>query len=127
MFGARAECYDSGDDVVAPSRRRETRARRRRYILARKDTEDGPLVIMSPTDSLWYKMYVKNFNILEDDLLQTKFRTRFRLPYNAFLELAEKVKKDDRFARWCGPKYNNKRVSPVELLLLGSLCYLGRG
>ena len=130
MFGAgaRGESYDSGDDFVPPwRRRREAAARKRRYILARKDTEDGPLEIMSPTDSLWYKMYVQNFHILEDDLLQSKFRMRFRLPYNAFLELAEKVKKDDRFARWCGPKYNNKRASPVKLLLLGSLRYLGRG
>ena len=32
-----------------------------------------------------------------------------------------------RFARWCGAKVNNKMSSPIELLVLGSLRYLGRG
>lgn len=120
------ESDDSGDSVVPP-RHAEKRTRTRRYILARKDTEDGPLEILSPTDSLWYKLYVQNFYILEDDSLQSKFRMRFRLPYSAFIELVEKVEKDDRFARWCGPRYQNKASSPVKLLLLGSLRYLGRG
>jgi hypothetical protein len=31
------------------------------------------------------------------------------------------------FHRWCGHKSNNKQVSPIELLVLGSLQYLGRG
>ena len=70
-------------------------------------------------------MYVQNFHILEDDLLQSEFRTQFRLPYNAFHELAEKVSLDDQFVWWCGPKYHNKSISPVMLLLLGFLSYLG--
>jgi hypothetical protein len=32
-----------------------------RGVLARKDTEDGPLEIILPEDSLWYKAYVSNF------------------------------------------------------------------
>ncbi len=32
-----------------------------RGVLARKDTEDGPLEIILPVDSLWYKAYVSNF------------------------------------------------------------------
>jgi hypothetical protein len=43
------------------------------------------------------------------------------------LELVEDVRSNDLFDRWCGFKSNNKKVSPVELLLLGSLRYLGRG
>ncbi len=31
------------------------------------------------------------------------------------------------FDRWCGYKPNNKQSSPIELLVLGSLRYLGRG
>ena len=34
---------------------------------------------------------------------------------------------DPLFDRWCGNKRNNKKSLPVELLLLGSLHYLGRG
>ena len=31
------------------------------------------------------------------------------------------------FDRWCGHNLNNKQASPIELLVLGSLRYLGRG
>ena len=31
------------------------------------------------------------------------------------------------FKRWCGYKKGNKQVSPLELLILGELCYLGCG
>jgi hypothetical protein len=41
--------------------------------------------------------------------------------------LCDLVASNDIFDRWCGQKYKNKTVLPVELLVLGSLCYLGRG
>jgi hypothetical protein len=37
------------------------------------------------------------------------------------------VCKDKLFGRWCGFKKNNKKVLPVELLVLGTLHYLGLG
>ncbi len=37
------------------------------------------------------------------------------------------VQSNELFDRWCGYMSNNKKVSPVELLVLGSLHYLGRG
>ena len=43
------------------------------------------------------------------------------------LELVQQVQSNELFDRWCGSKSNNKKVSPVELLVLGSLRYLGRG
>ena len=39
----------------------------------------------------------------------------------------QQVQSNELFDRWCGSKLNNKKVSPVELLVLGSLRYLGRG
>ena len=39
----------------------------------------------------------------------------------------EDIRSNDLFDRWCGYKSNNKKVSPVELLLLGLLRYLVRG
>jgi len=51
----------------------------------------------------------------------------FRLPYPQFLELVEDICSNDLFDQWCGYKSNNKKVLPQELLLLGSLRYLGRG
>jgi len=56
-----------------------------------------------------------------------KFRNRFRLPYPSYKDLLHQIKSDNRFERWRGHKWNGKKSSSVELLLLGSLRYLGRG
>ena len=97
------------------------------FVYARWDTEDGPLEIIPPEESMWYKFYVLNFFITQDAKLAKAFRNRFRLPYPQFLELVEDIRSNDLFDQWCGYKSNNKRVSPVELLILGLLRYLGRG
>ena len=106
---------------------KKKKTRTQRYIYARRDTEDGPLEIIPPTKSLWFQFYARNFYINEDAKLQKEFRSRFCLPYQQYLELVKQVKSNELFDRWCGVKYNNKKVSPVELLLLGTLQYLGRG
>jgi len=81
-----------------------------------------------PEDSLWYKAYVSNFLMLEPELsMAKKFRERFRLPYPNFLQLVVSVSKSELFDGWCGHKRNNKQASPIELLVLGSLRYLGCG
>ena len=43
------------------------------------------------------------------------------------MELLQWIRDDTRFARWCGAKVNKKMSSPIELLVLGSLRYLGCG
>jgi hypothetical protein len=85
------------------------------------------LEIIPPEESTWYKFYVRNFYITQDTKLAKAFRNRFRLPYAQYLQLVEDIRSNDLFDRWCGYKSNNKKVAPVELLLLGSLRYLGRG
>ena len=65
--------------------------------------------------------------MLEDTSLRAKFRTWFRVPYAFFLELLQWIRDDARFARWCGEKINNKMSSPIQLMVLGLLRYLGRG
>ena len=72
-------------------------------------------------------MYVSNFYLIENQKMQSKFRARFCIPYDNFRELVHWVTIDPLFDRWCGKKCNNKRSSPVELLVLGLLRYLGRG
>jgi hypothetical protein len=81
-----------------------------------------------PEDSLWYKAYVRIFLMLEpESFMAKKFRERFRLPFPNFLQLVASVSGSELFDRWCGYKGNNKQSSPIELLVLGSLRYLGRG
>jgi len=72
-------------------------------------------------------MYVSNVLILSDARMLEKFRMRFRLPYPSYLELVEAVRCHSIFDRWCAHKKNGKKSSPVELLVLGALRYLGRG
>ena len=78
-------------------------------VYAQRDTEDGPLEIIPPKDSMWYKFYVRNFYINQDAKLAKAFHNRFRLPYPQFLELVEDVRSNDLFDQWCGYKSNKKR------------------
>jgi hypothetical protein len=115
------------DNAVDADAHRVPKMRTQHFVYARQDTEDGPLEIIPPEESMWYKFYVRNFCINQDAKLAKAFRNRFHLPYPQFLELVEDIRSNNLFDQWCGYKSNNKKVLPVELLLLGSLRYLGRG
>ena len=114
-------------NAVNADAHREPKTRMPHFVYARQDTEDGPLEIIPPEESMWYKFYVRNFYITQDAKLVKASCNRFRLPYPQFLELVEDIRSNDLFDQWCGYKSNNKKVSQVELLILGSLHYLGRG
>jgi hypothetical protein len=96
----------------------------------RRTTPDVDKVL--PETTAWYKMYVSNPK-LEQDKFHKTFRNRFRLPYKCFKELLEKITDPDhawsvKFKRWLNINpVNRKRPSPVSLLLLGVLRYMGRG
>jgi hypothetical protein len=53
---------------------KEKNTQTRRYIYARRDTEDGPLEIFHLQELLWYHFYVRNFYIYKDEKLQKAFR-----------------------------------------------------
>ena len=56
------------------------------------------------------------------------FRRNFRLPYAQFLDFVREAKARKWFPeRWGRPNCTGKEGSPLELLILGSLRYLGRG
>ena len=118
---------DNADNAVDTDARLVSKTRTQCFVYTRWDTKDGPLEIIPPEDSMWYKFYVRNFYINQDVKLVKAFHNRFRLPYPQFLELVEDIRSNNLFDRWCGHKSNNKKVLPVELLLLGSLRYLCRG
>ncbi len=102
--------------------------RRSRCVLGRKDTKDGPLCQITPEEFGWYRAYVNNFLLDEaDSFMAKKFWNRFCMPYPSYKELLDQIKSDNRSERWCGHKWDSKKSSSVELLLLGSLKYLGRG
>jgi hypothetical protein len=92
----------------------------------------GNRVPADPRQSPWYKVCVQDPHI-EKPKFQNKFRRRFRLPYLQFLELlamAEEAKTEDgdlHFRRWMGKDAVGRLSSPLSLMILGALRYLGRG
>jgi hypothetical protein len=52
-----------------------------------------------PTMSLWYILYICDPEVDCHRFLQT-FRVRFRLPYESFLEIVERMKPLPEFQRW---------------------------
>ncbi len=69
---------DSDDDLAPPSKKRRLSF----PILARR-TEDGDLEVISPTDSIWYLLYVSCPNV-DCKRFQRKFCRRFCMPYESF-------------------------------------------
>ena len=93
--------------------------------MARRN-EDGLLEPIRCTESFWYIYYVEN-PLLEDSKFLKKFRIRFRLPYNKFEELSAECKASNLFMRWMSCDAVGQKATPIELLVLGALRYLGRG
>ena len=60
------------NEEVRPKKRRAQRG-----VYRYKGNKDDPVKIIPPEESTWYKMYVTNFLMLEDDPMCQKFRERF--------------------------------------------------
>jgi len=88
--------------------------------------EHGEKVPMHPRISPWYAMYVECPST-ENLRFQKKFRRRFRLPFSEYEKLLVDVRAHSLFLRWQSLDATKKQASPIQLLLLGSLRYLGRG
>ena len=65
-------------DINKEDRPKKRRAQRGVYRY--KGNKDDQVKIIPPEESTWYKMYVTNFLMLEDDPMCQRFRERFRLP-----------------------------------------------
>lgn len=117
------EWADDVDDE--PTIRQKKKRGKKRPILARR-TETGELEEILPTQSMWYIIYVDAANV-ECKRFQYKFRRCFRMPYATFLELIADAKAGNWFPSWMGCNCAGKQSSPLELMILGSLRYLGRG
>jgi hypothetical protein len=98
-------------DVEPPPKRIRTRTIKKK----RNDT---------PLDSHWWTEYI--INPQRDDV---DFRNMFRFPYDAFIELKDELLQHEEFHRWLPGRKDHFGVpaSPIELMLLGSLFYLGQG
>ena len=112
-----------GDDIsISESSSSSTRSVKKHKLLVRSD--DGTIRALTPTDTLWYLLYVKTPP--QDNRLKSLFRTRFRVPYSYFIELSNEIYENDIFSRWRNTDATGQPPSNMKLLLLGSLRYLGR-
>jgi hypothetical protein len=121
------ECVKEAEiEAVIDSTSNTRRRRRMKRDFMKYRNDNGDLVEYTSTKSNWYVRYVSSPN-LENPSFHDKFRRRFRMPYRTFLELLELLKEDPKFARWQKPDAVGSMCSPIELMLLGALRYLGRG
>jgi DDE superfamily endonuclease len=128
------ETMQSAVDEIAKAVANRKKKRHRsvkRHAVMRRD-EHGNIVEMLPRDSTWYWMYVAPVET-ESQRFQKQFRRRFRMPYASFQELVELVKMQENddgsllFGRYQTTDAVGRPSSPIELMVLGSLRYLGRG
>jgi hypothetical protein len=119
------------DEQFRAQRKRRRKGKRQWYV----DPIDGKLRRVCPKLSSWWIDYIQNPEP-NCPAWNKVFRQRFRLPYMSYLEILDWVSGDGcggLFDRWRTEsdgytgRRNNKKVSPLELLLLGTLRYLGRG
>ena len=87
-------------------------------------TDDGSLRQITPKDTLWYLLYVKEPP--RNNRIADLFRRRFRLPYGCFLTLLDHIKQHPSFCAYRRVDCVGYRSTELSLLLLGSLRYLGR-
>ena len=89
---------------------------------------DGNVRSAGCRDTEWYRRYVSD-PALCDKKIHSKFRRRFRCSYESFTKHVEEIKSSDLFDVWSEDKVDAVGVpsSPIELLVLGVLRYLGRG
>ena len=104
---------------------REKKRRKKRVILARRNV-DGILEAIPPRDSLWWNLHV-DCPQRHDTKFLKKFRRRFRIPHEQFEWFVAEAKRENWFPRWMGKNCAGRESSPLELLILGALRYLGRG
>ena len=94
--------------------------------MPKKRDADGNMIPINPQDTIWWRVYVASPPLNNRRFIK-KFRRRFRMPYEQYLELLEDIQESPLFKRWRKVDCTGRQSSPLELLLLGTLRYLGRG
>ena len=130
--------YEDVEDIISNNASRKRRSSSKMEIPRKKARmprsikrhklfvrdNDGSLREILPTDTLWYLLYVAHPP--QNKRFSDKFRLRFRLPYESFLQLSEDIKHHELFKQWTRCDAVGNHPSDIKLLLLGSLRYIGR-
>ena len=122
------DLLSNNEGPVAPAKKQRTRSVKNAKFEMYTD-DAGSTRPMDPKLTQWYQMYVTKPTTTSPKFCK-KFRRRFRLPYQSFLGLVDLCKDaegEPYFRRWLSCDAVGKPSSPLELMLLGALRYLGRG
>jgi hypothetical protein len=110
-------------DKTVPNHKKRLRGR---LTVCQYIDDEGILQQITPFKSNWYFQYILHPATSQASFFK-KFRRRFRIPYPQFLELIQDCKANNWFPRWNSKDATGRPSSPLELMILGALRYLGRG
>jgi hypothetical protein len=136
QFGRHVQLMDDADgEVPARNGPREKKRRRLKGVMYTR-LANGDIQQLSPLQSTWYNLYCRGEEIGTSLIpgFAEKFRKRFRMPYGSYLDLVTLCQEDSmrdngHLKRWQPGKASveGKPCTPLELLVLTALRYLGRG
>lgn len=122
--------YETSIELLTQSPEKQKRRRRtswERNLKIYRCPVDNKLKACPLTETSWYQIYIENPD-LDSDRFHKKFRRRFRMRYSSFRRHMVEVKQSSFFKQWttgsCDAAGNAS--TPIELLVLGVLRYLGR-
>ena len=123
----RDDIYDDERDYEREDEEEQENADRfvkKRKFMTRVYEGYDPTIALN---SEWYLKYVIKSRLPMSKVAASTFRRRFRMPYDSFISLVKEAREDNWF-----PDYENcnalgQKGAPLEILMLGSLRYLGRG
>ena len=116
---------DNNNSTTTSKKRKVVRSCDRININLRRN-RDGTLEQILPRQSAWFITYVQAPNI-GNEKFHNRFRRRFRCQYISFQKLLNIIELDPKFNRWMSTDAAGRESSPLCLLLLGALRYIGRG
>ena len=112
-------------DARSVNTNRSKRSVKKRNTLLYRDT-DGTVKPLTWDKSIWYLNYLENPRPA-DPKWNEKFRKRFRMAHESFIELGIMAEASPKFDRWKKKDAVGQRAAPTRLMLLGALRYIGRG
>lgn len=113
------------EDAKTVSSVRSKRTVKKRGTLLYRDT-DGSVKTLSWDKSIWALNYLQNPQP-NNSKWNEKFRKRFRMAYESFIELSIIVEGNPQFNRWKSKDAVGMKAAPIRLMLLGAFRYIGRG
>lgn len=120
------------EEEKEPSGKTNKKKRKKRSVKTLRPyhfDEHGNIQFLQPRETMWFKACCQDsdMGLPIYSKLFSKFRRRFRMPFDEHRRLLGRICDHELFLRWMGCDGSGTPASPLGLLLLGALRYLGRG